>query len=54
MEAVIERTTKEDQRIAQASMTQIAGTYAGLPHDRNFVEINVETQNVLKIPKKSK
>ena len=54
MEAVLERTTKEDQSIAKSSVTRLLETSQALGHADAFVEIKVQgTEVFLRIPTKA-
>jgi len=54
MEAVLEKTTKEDQNIAKSSVSRLLATSQALGHGSTFVEIKVKGENMfLRIPKKA-
>ena len=54
MEASLERTTKEDQSIAEASVARLLETSQALSHADAFVEIKVQgTEVFLRIPTKA-
>lgn len=55
MEAVLERTTREDQKIAQASISKFRETsQKAISSDNNYVKIKIqESGDFLRIPKKA-
>src|SRR5258705_6914068 len=55
MKAVSERTTKEDQKIAQSSISKFRETSKkAISNDSSFVKIKIqESQDFLRIPKKA-